>query len=308
MSGELMLGEVLAEVTRSGVVESIHAGHMVLLNTDGSILFQKGDPTLNIYSRSSLKSIQASAMVRAGLDIEPRLLALVCASHAGTAMHQQGAQAILAKAGLDEYSLQCILDRPLDEELRRTAEPTRLAMNCSGKHAGMLATCVTNGWPIDSYLDPSHPLQLAIKAEVEQMSGEKVAGVSVDGCGAPLFLFSLLGLARAIRNLTISADPVHQEVAQACRDYPEMVSGPGRLATRMMQKIPGLFMKDGAEAVNVTSLADGRTLAIKISDGTARAMPAITAAALAKFGIDAQEVPVNTLGAGLPVGVIRATF
>jgi len=308
MSGELMLGEVLAEVTRSGVVESIHAGHMVLLNADGSILYQKGDPTLNIYSRSSLKSIQASAMVRAGLDIEPRLLALVCASHAGTAMHQQGAQAILAKAGLDEYSLQCILDRPLDEELRRTAEPTRLAMNCSGKHAGMLATCVINGWPIDSYLDPSHPLQLAIKAEVEQMSGEKVAGVSVDGCGAPLFLFSLLGLARAIRNLTISADPVHQEVAQACRDYPEMVSGPGRLATRMMQKIPGLFMKDGAEAVNVTSLSDGRTLAIKISDGNARAMPTITAAALAKYGIDAREVPVNTLGAGLPVGVIRATF
>ena len=308
MTGELSLGEVLAEVTRSDVVESIHAGHMVLLNADGSILFQKGDPTLNIYSRSSLKSIQASAMVRAGLDIEPRLLALVCASHAGTPMHQQGAQAILAKAGLDEHSLQCILDRPLDEELRRTSEPTRLAMNCSGKHAGMLATCVINGWPIDSYLDPAHPLQLAIKAEVEQMSGENVAGISVDGCGAPLFLFSLLGLARAIRNLTISTDPVHQEVAQACREFPEMVSGPGRLATRMMQNIPGLFMKDGAEAVNVASLADGRTLAIKISDGNARAMPAITTAALAIFGIDAHEVPVNTLGAGLAVGTIRATF
>ena len=308
MTGELSLGEVLAEVTRSDVVESIHAGHMVLLNADGSILFQKGDPTLNIYSRSSLKSIQASAMVRAGLDIEPRLLALVCASHAGTPMHQQGAQAILAKAGLDEHSLQCILDRPLDEELRRTSEPTRLAMNCSGKHAGMLATCVINGWPIDSYLDPAHPLQLAIKAEVEKMSGENVAGISVDGCGAPLFLFSLLGLARAIRNLTISKDPVHQEVAQACREFPEMVSGPGRLATRMMQNIPGLFMKDGAEAVNVASLADGRTLAIKISDGNARAMPAITTAALAIFGIDAHEVPVNTLGAGLPVGTIRATF
>jgi L-asparaginase II len=308
MSGELSLGEVLAEVTRSDVVESVHAGHMVLLNADGSILFQKGDPTLDIYSRSSLKSIQASAMVRAGLDIEPRLLALVCASHAGTPMHQQGAQAILAKAGLDEHSLQCVLDRPLDEELRRASEPTRLAMNCSGKHAGMLATCVINGWPIDSYLDPVHPLQLAIKAEVEQMSGENVAGISVDGCGAPLFLFSLLGLARAIRNLTISTDSVHQEVAQACREFPEMVSGPGRFATRMMQNIPGLFMKDGAEAVNVASLADGRTLAIKISDGNARAMPAITTAALAIFGIDAHEVPVNTLGAGLPVGTIRATF
>lgn len=303
-----MLGEVLAEVTRSEVVESVHAGHLVLLNADGSILFQKGDPTLNIYSRSSLKSIQASAMVRAGLDIEPRLLALVCASHAGTPIHQQGALAILAKAGLGEHSLKCVLDRPLDEELRRTAEPTRLAMNCSGKHAGMLATCVINGWPTDTYLDPNHPLQLAIKAEVESMSGEKVALTSVDGCGAPLFLFSLLGLARAVRNLTISADPVHQVVAQACRDFPEMVSGPGRLATRMMQNIPGLFMKDGAEAVNVASLPDGRTLAIKISDGNQRAMPAITAAALAHFGIDAQETPVSTLGAGQPIGTIRATF
>ena len=303
-----MLGEVLAEVTRSEVVESVHAGHLVLLNADGSILFQKGDPTLDIYSRSSLKSIQASAMVRAGLDIEPRLLALVCASHAGTPMHQQGALAILAKAGLDEHSLKCVLDRPLDEELRRTSEPTRLAMNCSGKHAGMLATCVINGWPTDSYLDPAHPLQLAIKAEVENMSGEKVALTSVDGCGAPLFMFSLLGLARAVRTLTISADPVHQSVVQACRDFPEMVSGPGRLATRLMQNIPGLFMKDGAEAVNVASLPDGRTLAIKISDGNQRAMPAITAAALAKFGVDANEEPVNTLGGGLPVGSIRATL
>ena len=303
-----MLGEVLAEVTRSDVVESVHAGHLVLLNADGSILFQMGNPTLDIYSRSSLKSIQAAAMVRAGLDIEPRLLALVCASHAGTPMHQQGALAILAKAGLDEHSLQCVLDRPLDEELRRTADPTRLAMNCSGKHAGMLATCVVNGWPTDSYLDPDHPLQRAIKAEVEAMSGEEVLVTSVDGCGAPLFLFSLLGLARAIRNLTISSDPVHQTVAQACRDFPEMVSGPGRLATRMMQSVDGLFMKDGAEAVNVASLPDGRSLAIKISDGNARAMSAITAAALKRFGVDAHEAPTNTVGGGLPVGTIRASF
>ena len=303
-----MLGEVLAEVTRSGVVESVHSGHVVLLNADGSILFQLGDPTLDIYSRSSLKSIQASAMVRAGLDIEPRLLALVCASHAGMPMHQQGTQAVLAKAGLDEYSLQCILDRPLDEELRRHAEPTRLAMNCSGKHAGMLATCVINGWPTANYLDATHPLQLAIKAEVESMSGEKVSVTSVDGCGAPLFLFSLLGLARAVRNLTISADPVHQSVVAACRDFPEMVSGPGRLTTRMMQNIPGLFMKEGAEAVNVASMPDGRTLAIKISDGGQRAMPAVTAAALLKFGIDAHETPVDVLGAGLPIGTIRASY
>ena len=304
----MILGEVLAEVTRGGEVESIHAGHLVILNADGSIAFQKGAPTLAMYSRSSLKSIQASAMVRAGLDLEPRLLALVCASHAGTHIHQTGTQSILAKAGLDEHSLQCIMDRPIDEDLRRTAQPTRLAMNCSGKHAGMIVTCHINGWPIDSYLSPEHPLQKLIAQEVEAMSGESIVNTTVDGCGAPLFMFSLLGLARAIRHLTISTDPVHQSVVQACRDFPEMVSGQGRLATRMMQNIEGLFMKDGAEGVNVASLPDGRTLALKISDGNARAVPVVTAAALKILGIDALEQEENTFGGGKPVGSIRATF
>mgnify|MGYP006169265273 CR=1 FL=1 len=301
-----MLGEVLAEVTRSGVVESVHAGHLVLLNADGSILFQKGDPTLNIYSRSSLKSIQASAMVRAGLDIEPRLLALVCASHAGTPMHQQGALAILAKAALDEHSLKCILDRPLDEELRRTSEPTRLAMNCSGKHAGMLATCVINGWPTETYLEPTHPLQLAIKAEVEAMSGEKVVVTSVDGCGAPLFLFSLLGLARAIRNLTISAEQIHQDVAQACRDFPEMVAGPGRLGTRMMQNVPGLFMKEGAEGIQVCALSDGRVIAIKIIDGSWRPVAPIIMEVFKRWGISMPDESVKIYGGASVIGEVIA--
>lgn len=300
-----MLGEVLVEVTRSGVVESVHAGHFVAINSDGSILAQRGNPSLPMFPRSSLKSIQASAMVRLGLDLEPRLLALVCASHAGTTMHQEGALEILAKAGLDASALMCVMDRPLDGH---SAEPTRLAMNCSGKHAGMILTCHINGWPIDSYLEPTHPLQIAIKKEVEAMSGEKVVLTSIDGCGAPLFMFSLIGLARAIRALTISSDPVHQRVAQACRDYPEMVSGQGRLATRMMQNIPGLFMKDGAEAINVASLPDGRTFAIKISDGNARAIPAVATAILQLFGVDTHESPENVFGGGKPIGFIRATF
>jgi len=301
-----MLGEVLAEVTRGGKVESVHAGHVVVLNADGSIAFQKGDPTLPMYSRSSLKSIQASAMVRAGLDLEPRLLALVCASHAGTQMHQSGALAILAKADLDEHSLQCVMDRPLDEELRRTAQPTRLAMNCSGKHSGMILTCHINGWPIDSYLSPEHPLQLAIAKEVEMMSGERISNTTVDGCGAPLFMFSLLGLARAVRALTISTDPVHQNVAAACREFPEMVSGQGRLATRMMQNIEGLFMKDGAEGVEVATLADGRTIVFKFSDGSLRASETVMVAALAEFGINVTDASEPIYGGSEEIGSIRA--
>ena len=303
-----MLGEVLAEVTRGGVVESVHAGHFVALNSDGSIFAQRGNPSLPIFPRSSIKSIQASAMIRHGLDLEPRLLALVCASHAGSQIHQNAVLEILAKAHLDASALMCILDQPLDEKLRRTEEPTRLAMNCSGKHAGMILTSHINGWPIESYLNPDHPLQIAIKKEVELLSGEKVVLTSIDGCGAPLFMFSLLGLARAIQALTMSSDPIHQRVVDACRSYPEMVSGEGRLATRMMQNIPGLFMKDGAEAINAASLPDGRSFAIKISDGNARAMPAVCTAILKLFGVDAHEIPENTFGGGKPVGSIRASF
>ena len=172
----------------------------------------------------------------------------------------------------------------------------------------MILTCHINGWPIDSYLSPEHPLQKAIAKEVEMMSGESIVNTTVDGCCAPLFMFSLLGLARAIRELTISTDPVHQRVAGACRDFPEMVSGQGRLATRMMQNIPGLFMKDGAEAFNVASMPDGRTFALKISDGSSRAVPAVSAAALKILGVDAKEKEESTYGGGKSVGAIRATF
>ena len=303
-----MLGEVLAEVTRSEVVESVHAGHLVLLNADGSILFQKGDPTLNIYSRSSLKSIQASAMVRAGLDIEPRLLALVCASHAGTPMHQQGALAILAKAGLGEHSLKCVLDRPLDEELRRTSEPTRLAMNCSGKHAAMLVTCVKNGWSIDNYLDADHPLQVACREELENLAGEKITLTSTDGCGAPLFLISVAGLARAIRAITISKDVAHTSVLEASRAFPEMVAGEGRLTTTMIREVPGLYMKDGVEAVEVASMPDGRTLVFKVTDGSLRPFRVLVHAGLKRLGVDSPYEHEAVLGGGKAIGEIRATF
>ena len=302
---------VLAEYVRDGFVESEHRGFLAMLNSDGSLFKSLGDIDTQIFPRSTVKCAQASAMVRHGLQLELRLLALAASSHSGAAMHIDGAREILASVGLSENALQCALDRPLGENERRAwgdNPPTRIAMNCSGKHAAMLATCLKNGWPIESYLEQSHPLQVAIKEELEKLAGESISFTSTDGCGAPLFMLSVIGLARAIRAITISTDPIHQDVMDAARIFPEMVGGVGRHNSEMMQQVPGLFMKDGAEAVNVCSLADGRTLAIKISDGTARAMPAITAAALAKFGIDAQEVPVNTLGAGLPVGTIRATL
>ncbi len=302
-------GQTLAEITRSGVVESVHTGHLVILNSDGSVHLTKGDPTQLTYPRSTIKSIQTSAMIRSGLKLEPRLLALVSASHSGAEMHQKGALEILASVGLGERDLQNAKDKPLGETERRawgSQEPTRLAMNCSGKHAGMLATCVAAGWPTATYLDPAHPLQVAIKKELENLAGEEVALTSADGCGAPLFLISLHGLARAMRAITISTDPIHQSVVQACRDFPEMVAGENRLTTRLMREVPGLFMKEGAEGVEVATLADGRTIVFKVSDGSIRPFETLMVAALAEFGINVEDKTERIYGGSEAIGSIRA--
>jgi L-asparaginase II len=302
-------GEILAEITRSGVVESVHTGHLVMLNSDGSVHLTKGDPTQLTYPRSTIKSIQTSAMIRSGLKLEPRLLALVSASHSGAAIHQEGALEILATVGLGEKDLQNAKDKPLGQEERRAwgnQEPTRLAMNCSGKHSGMLATCVAAGWPTANYLDPAHPLQVAIKKELENLAGEEVSLTSADGCGAPLFLFSLHALARAMRAITISTDPIHQSVVQACRDFPEMVAGEKRLTTRLMREIPGLFMKEGAEGVEVATLADGRSIVFKVSDGSERPFETLMVAALAEFGITVKDTTEPVYGGSEVIGSIRA--
>lgn len=302
---------MLAELTRNGLVESVHSGHLIMLNADGSIHKVKGSVDMPIFPRSSVKCMQASAMVRNGLKLEPRLLALVEASHSGAAIHQEGVLEILAGAGLSESDLQCAFDKPLGdaERIAWGEKPaTRLAMNCSGKHAGMLATCVINGWDIKTYLNADHPLQVAVLNEIEGLVGAKVSNKTFDGCGAPLFAVTTRELANAIRNITISKDPVHIEVMSAARAFPEMVAGDGRLTTRTMQSVAGLFMKEGAEAVEVASMSDGRTLVFKISDGSWRAFGAIMHAALLEWGITTTEEAFNVYGGANIVGGMRAVL
>ena len=302
---------VLAEYVRDGVVESVHRGYLVALNSDGSVNLALGTSKHFIFPRSTVKCIQGAAMVRAGLKLEPRLLALGASSHSGSAEHISAVREILALAKLDESALQCMLDKPLGESERRAwgdAPATRIAMNCSGKHAAMLLTCVTNGWPIANYLDPAHPLQVAIKSELEALAGESITLTSTDGCGAPLFLLSVLGLARAIRAATISLDPVYQSVLDASRAFPEMVAGKGRLTTQMIQAVPGLYMKDGAEAVEIASMPDGRTLVFKVSDGSLRPFRVLVHAGLKRLGIDSPYEAENVLGGDRVIGTIRATF
>lgn len=306
-----MKDAVLAEYVRSGIVESQHRGFLVALNADGSVNLELGDSAHLIFPRSTVKSFQAAAMVRNGLELEPRLLALGASSHSGSPEHIAAVREILATVNLDESALQCMLDKPLGDAERRAygdQAPTRIAMNCSGKHAAMLATCVKNGWSIDNYLDADHPLQIACREELENLSGEKITLTSTDGCGAPLFLISVAGLARAVRAITISQDPAHRSVIEASRAFPEMVAGIGRLTTVAMEEVPGLYMKDGVEAVEVASMPDGRTLVFKVSDGSLRPFRALVHAGLKLLGVVSSYQGEPVLGGGKVIGEIRATF
>jgi len=283
------------------MVESQHFGAVVALERDGSVAFSIGDANTIVYPRSSMKPLQATAMVSAGLDLPPQLLALVCASHDGRPEHLAAAREILKRAGLDESALGNTTDYPLDETehekaIREGKQRSSLQMNCSGKHSGMLATCVAAGWKHDiSYLSPDHPLQRHITAMIPSLAGEPAAHIGVDGCGAPAHAMSLVGLARAFRSVAIAepGTPQHR-VAQAMTSHPEMVGGPTRDVTRLMQGVPGLVAKDGAEAVFAVGLPDGRAVALKVSDGANRARPPVMQAALARLGVGLEKVDPAT--------------
>jgi len=306
----MRVGEVLLEVVRNEMVESIHNGHLLILDSSGNDLLKLGDVDELIYPRSAVKSLQASAMLRAGLKVSGPQLALACASHAGSQAHLDVALSILRSAGVDENALRNTPDKPLDPKERAAwgdKAPTSLAANCSGKHSAMVATCVANGWDLESYKKPDHPLQRAIAAEFEKLSGEKITKVGVDGCGAALFAISLRALANAVRNLTLSNEPIHQEVVNACRNNPVMVSGIGRLPTLLMQKVSGLFVKDGAEGVMIMSTPKGEVIVWKMSDGSQRGNSPLSIATLSHLGISVDLERENVMGDGQVVGEIRAS-
>jgi L-asparaginase II len=254
-------------------------------------------------------------MARAGLPLEGELLSLAAASHSGEERHLAGTRRILDLAGLSEDDLRNVPDLPFDPVVRDAwvregRLPSRLAQNCSGKHAAMLYTCKLNGWSLDDYLDPAHPLQQAIAEIVEDLTGQRIARVTVDGCGAPLFSVSLHGLARAAARITTTAPGTPEaRVADAMREHAEMASGSGRDVAAVMRAVPGLLAKDGFEGVQVAALPDGRAIAVKIADGADRARVPVAAAALVRAGVDAgllaEFAGEPLLGGGEPVGCVR---
>lgn len=303
----------LVEVVRGDLVESIHFGSLVLLAADGSVELAVGDINDDMYPRSASKLLQAAGVLDLGVELPEDLTAIAASSHSGGEPHVAAVLALLDLYGNSEVDLQCTPSLPIGAAERREylqAGGTRSALrsDCSGKHAAFLAACRANGWPTSDYLADEHPLQVALKQRVAAATGVEVNYSTYDGCGAPLWSTTLVGLATAYRTACSAGDDTSLgRVAAAMRRFPELVGGPGREPTEAMLALPGVLAKDGADGVFAMAHVDGRAAAFKVSDGSKRAFGPLIAFILNRWGAsDVERIPMQpVLGGGRPVGTVR---
>ncbi|WP_328995855.1 asparaginase [Kribbella sp. NBC_01245] len=317
----------LAEVVRNGFVESRHFGMAVALSPSGEVLYGAGDFDGLVLPRSTAKPLQAVGSLVAGAELDLPQTAVAAGSHTGEDQHVRVVRAILASVDLTEDALGCPPDWPENEGvrfglIRGFGGPERILMNCSGKHAAMLAATVASGNNPTSYLSPASHVQSVVQSElsrlstpgpVESLGSADSAVVTVDGCGAPLYALPLRGLARAFGRLALAAPGSPEaQVANAMRTHPTLVGGTGHLNSEVMRLLPGVIAKGGAEGVLAMASPDGHAVAVKVIDGNPRATTALALALLAKTGLDVSpaaaltEVPI--FGGGTPVGTVRPTL
>ncbi len=307
---------MLAEVVRSGLVEATHHGAVAAVGPDLSIIAGSGEVDRPFFFRSAAKPIQAGVCQELGAALSPQQLAVAAASHDGLPVHLALVEEILSGCGLSESALGCPAAWPLaGRETRRLVaaghgRPRRLWHNCSGKHAAMLAACVAQGWAVDAYLGSDHPLQEAIAAAMAEATGEDPGPTGVDGCGAPVFRGSALGLARLYAS--VAARPRWGEVLRAMQAYPVLVSGPGNADTAI-----GVWLdaaaKRGAEGSFGVAVRGRAGVAVKCWDGNDRAASVGMLEALRQLGMTAGAASDRLVrharpvvrGGGEPVGWVE---
>lgn len=315
------MGIELVEVVRSGFRECVHRGSVVIIEPDGEPSLVLGEVHLPIFPRSTNKPMQALALLRNGFDpLDSAELAIATASHFGEPDHLELVQRLLDRFGFAESRLACPPDLPMDEMARaealaghdRSTAARKIYMNCSGKHAAMLATCAINGWPVSGYLESTHPLQRAVVATIAELTGEPETELGIDGCGLPIVPVSLINLARAYAELATAAPgSAPRRVADAIRHHPKVISGTNAPDLETMRATPGLVCKIGADGVHAGALPDGRAFAYKIDDGHDRARMPLTQAILQRMGVEWTEAHAElagapVLGGDARVGIIRA--
>jgi L-asparaginase II len=322
-----MSNPVLIEVTRGALVESTHTGSIAIARADGSLALSLGDVARPVFPRSSIKSIQCLPLIESGaadhFNFTRADIALACASHVGTDRHASLAAEMLQKTGLGEADLGCGVHAPLGAAAakalwRSGREPSQLHNNCSGKHAGMLATAKHLGEELDGYWLPDHPVQQRIHNIMSDLSGLPLSRdvMGIDGCSVPTWalpLSTLAGMfARLVTGTGLSAAraAAYSTIMSACWAEPELVAGPGRADSVVMRKLPGrVFMKTGAEGVYCGGFPElGIGFALKIDDGTTRASAGTAMALVERIIPEAPDMMhrnVLTSWRGIEVGTIR---
>ena len=307
---------MLVVVERSGLDEAFHDGCVIALDSDGRLIGRFGDVDRSFFVRSSAKPFQATVSLELGADLPPEHLAVACGSHDGTSVHVEIVRRILADGGLDESALRCPADRPLSRTADRlwaargTSEPSRAFHNCSGKHAAMLRACVAQGWDIESYLDPDHPLQQAQLALMRDVGALVEGPVGVDGCGAPVFPVTAHSLARAFTRMDTRR---FERVRTAMHRYPALVSGVGNVDAEIAVGLDAVA-KRGAEGLLAVAVAGRGSLVVRCWDGSERAVAAAAGHALGRLGWIEERNPLSgrlrreVRGGDGVVGIVRPVF
>ena len=272
-------------VRRGGVVEATHLVHAVAVR-DGSVVVEAGDPSLVTLLRSSAKPFQALPLARAYDDADPRELAIASASHLAAPEQLEAVQMLLSRAEAGEDDLECGPEGH---------PPSKLKHNCSGKHAGMLAVCLAEGWPKEGYRLASHQMQRTNLRDVAEAAGveEDAIPTGVDGCGVLTFALSLERMAAMFTRLELT--PEGKRVANSMRAHPELIRGPGATDTVLMQTVPGAVAKGGAEGLLCGSLPDGTGFVLKTADGGYRALGPATASVLGRLGVELTALAESTV-------------
>ncbi len=280
-----MAGPISVVVERGGVVESRHAVHVVAVR-GGEVVAAAGDPEVVVFMRSAAKPLQALPLVRDEADLTDAELAIACASHEATEEQLAAVRVLLERSGSSEADLECGVERG-----------SKLAHNCSGKHAGMLLRCERRGWPRVGYRVADHPLQRDNLGVVAEATGVPAGEIrrAVDGCGVTTFAVPLRTVARAFSRLVDVDLPGADRVVGAMTRYPELVGGPTVADTVIMRAVPGTIAKRGAEGVLCAGLPDGTGVAVKVEDGANRAAAPALARVLALDDLAARPV-LNSRG------------
>ena len=314
----------LVRIVRSGLQESIHAGSIAVCDVEGTVVARLGDPEHRLFSRSSMKPLQAAVSLRRFAEPVPdELLAVMCASHNGEPVHVRTVRRLLRRGGVRESALGCPADLPIRhaDPSAAPARPRRIVHNCSGKHAGMLVACADSGLDLGTYLRPSHPLQRAVSRAVHRATGVEPR-IGVDGCGAPVHGLRLSAMATLFARLSRPerlgelGEPATRAVG-AMRAHPYLVAGAGRSDTVIMRATPKVVCKVGAEGLHCAAILDaGLGVAVKIADGGDRAAGLALVRTLALLdAISAEQadrlaplVHPPVLGGGRRVGELVAEF